>query len=342
MPDPAIRVRDLVKTFRVPVREAGLKAAVQSLVRREHREVRAVDGVSFEIEPGEVVGFLGPNGAGKTTTLKMLSGLLYPTSGEATVLGHVPSRRENDYLRRMTMVMGNRNQLQWDLPALDSYELARAVYRLPVDDFRKTRDEFIELLDLGDLVQKPVRNLSLGERMKVEIAGALLHRPQVLFLDEPTIGLDVTMQKRIRSFVADYNRRQGATVLLTSHYMADVQALCRRVVVIHHGRLLFDGDLTELATRFGATKTIGVMLKEGIADLSAYGEILSADDERVVLRVSKADAPEVTTRLLRDLPVADLTIEDPPIEDVIERVFASGKDDEAAETAAREATAASR
>jgi ABC-2 type transport system ATP-binding protein len=343
MPDPAIRVRDLVKTFRVPVREAGLRAAVRSLVRREHREVRAVDGVSFTIEPGEVVGFLGPNGAGKTTTLKMLSGLLYPTSGEATVLGHVPSRRENEYLRRMTMVMGNRNQLQWDLPALDSYELVRAVYRLPTDDFRRTRDEFIELLDLADLVQKPVRNLSLGERMKVEIAGALLHRPLVLFLDEPTIGLDVTMQKRIRSFVADYNRRHGATVLLTSHYMADVQALCKRVVVIHHGRLLFDGDLTELATRFGATKTIGVMLKEGVADLSAYGEILSADDERVVLRVSKADAPEVTTRLLRDLPVADLTIEDPPIEDVIERVFASGKDDEtaeAADTAARETEAA--
>ena len=342
MPDPAIHVRDLRKTFRVPVREAGLRAALKSLVRRESRDVQAVDGVGFDIEPGEVVGFLGPNGAGKTTTLKMLSGLLYPTSGEALVLGSVPSRREPAFLRQITMVMGNRNQLQWDLPALDSFDLIRAIYRLPPDQFRQTRDEFIELLELGDLVNKPVRNLSLGERMKVEIAGALLHRPQVLFLDEPTIGLDVTMQKRIRSFVADYNRRQGATVLLTSHYMADVQALCRRVVVIHHGRLLFDGDLTELATRFGATKTIGVMLKEGVADLSAYGEILSADDERVVLRVSKADAPEVTTRLLRDLPVADLTIEDPPIEDVIERVFASGKDDEAAETAAREATAASR
>jgi ABC-2 type transport system ATP-binding protein len=339
--ETAIRVHDLRKTFRVPVREAGVGAAVRSLFKREHREVRAVDGVSFTIAPGEIVGFLGPNGAGKTTTLKMLSGLLYPTSGEATVLGHIPSRRENDFLRRMTMVMGNRNQLQWDLPALDSYELVRAIYRLPGDDFRRTRDEYIELLDLGDLVRKPVRNLSLGERMKVEIAGALLHRPQVLFLDEPTIGLDVTMQKRIRSFVAAYNQQQGATVLLTSHYMADVQALCRRVVVIHHGRLLFDGDLSELAARFGATKTIGVMLKEGVADLSAYGEILSADDERVVLRVSRADAPEITTRLLRDLPVADLTIEDPPIEDVIERVFASGRDDEvAAETSAREAEAA--
>jgi ABC-2 type transport system ATP-binding protein len=320
----------------VPVREAGLQAALRSLFRREHREVRAVDGVSFDIEPGEVVGFLGPNGAGKTTTLKMLSGLLYPTSGDIAVLGHTPHRRERAYLRRMTMVMGNRNQLQWDLPALDSYELMRAIYRRPVDDFRRTREEFIDLLDLGGLVDKPVRNLSLGERMKVEIAGALLHRPDVLFLDEPTIGLDVTMQKRIRTFVAEYNRRNGATVLLTSHYMADVQALCKRVIVIHHGRLLFDGGLAELAARFGATKTIGVALKDGVADLSAYGEILSTDDDRVTLRVSRTEAPEVTTRLLRDLPVADLTIEDPPIEDVIERVFATTSEEAAAATTGEE------
>ena len=324
---PAILVRDLRKTFNVPVREAGLAAAAKSLFRRESREVRAVDDVGFEIQPGEVVGFLGPNGAGKTTTLKMLSGLLFPTSGEALVLGHVPSRRESAFLRQITMVMGNRNQLEWDLPALDSFELYRAIYRLPPEDFRRTRDEFIELLDLGDLVNKPVRNLSLGERMKVEIVGALLHRPQVLFLDEPTIGLDVTMQKRIRSFVADYNQRLGATVLLTSHYMADVQALCRRVIVIHHGRILFDGALTELAARFGATKTIGVVLKDGTADLSAYGEVISSDDDKVTLRVARVDVAEVTTRLLRDLPVADLTIEDPPIEDVIERVFADATED---------------
>jgi len=341
MPQPAIHVRDLRKTFRVPVREAGLRAAFKSLVRRESREVKAVDDVSFDLEPGEVVGFLGPNGAGKTTTLKMLSGLLYPTSGEATVLGHVPSRREPGFLRQITMVMGNRNQLQWDLPALDSFDLIRAIYRLPADQFRQTRDEFIELLELGDLVNKPVRNLSLGERMKVETVGALLHRPQVLFLDEPTIGLDVTMQKRIRSFVAEYNRRLGATVLLTSHYMADVQALCRRVVVIHHGRILFDGALSVLAARFNATKTIGVVLRDGTVDLSAYGEVMATDDDRVTLRVARADAPEVTTRLLRDLPVADLTIEDPPIEDVIEHVFAGAAEDQRAEAEAEaEATAA--
>jgi ABC-2 type transport system ATP-binding protein len=244
------------------------------------------------------------------------------------VLGHVPSRREAAYLRQITMVMGNRNQLQWDLPALDSYELLRAIYRLHPDDFRRTRDEFIELLDLGDLVRKPVRNLSLGERMKVETAGALLHRPQVLFLDEPTIGLDVTMQKRIRTFVAEYNRRYGATVLLTSHYMADVQALCKRVIVIHHGRILFDGELATLAADFGADKTIGVTLKEGAdaVDFGPYGEVLGSDDGKVTIRVGRGLAPEVAGRLLRDLPVADLTIEDPPIEDVIESVFARGSE----------------
>jgi ABC-2 type transport system ATP-binding protein len=319
---PAIHVADLRKTFFVPVREGGLRAAVRSLVRRHNRAVPAVDGVSFEIEPGEIVGFLGPNGAGKTTTLKMLSGLLYPTSGEISVLGHVPSKRESAYLRQITMVMGNRNQLQWDLPALDSYELLRAIYRLHPDDFRKTRDEFIELLDLGDLVTKPVRNLSLGERMKVETAGALLHRPTVLFLDEPTIGLDVTMQKRIRSFVAEYNQRYGATVLLTSHYMADVQALCKRVIVIHHGRILFDGELTALASRFGAEKTIAVTLKEGSPDLSAYGTVIGSEDGKISLKVPRAEAPAIAGRLLHDLQVADLTIEDPPIEDVIETVFA--------------------
>ena len=339
---PAIHVSALRKTFNVPVREAGLKAAVKSLVRRETREVRAVDDIGFEIGAGEIVGFLGPNGAGKTTTLKMLAGLLYPTSGEALVLGHVPSKREPAFLRRMTMVMGNRNQLQWDLPALDSYELIRAIYRLEPADFRKTRDEFIELLDLGDLVNKPVRNLSLGERMKVEIVGALLHRPQVLFLDEPTIGLDVTMQKRIRSFVAEYNQRYGATVLLTSHYMADVQALCRRVVVIHHGHILYDGELARLGSRFDATKTIGVTLKEGTVDLSAYGEVLSSEDGRVTLRVSRADAPDVAGRILRDLPVADLTIEDPPIEDVIERVFASGSGEPVGDDAEASAVVAQR
>jgi ABC-2 type transport system ATP-binding protein len=322
MPEPVVHVSELTKIFKVPEREAGLRAATRSLFRRKLREVRAVDAISFDIGPGEVVGFLGPNGAGKTTTLKMLSGLLYSTSGEARVLGHVPSKREREYLRRITLVMGNRNQLQWDLPALDSFELHRSIYRLPRDQFLETRDELIDLLDIDDLVRKPVRQLSLGERMKVEVVGALLHLPQVLFLDEPTIGLDVTMQKRIRSFVAEYNRRHGATVLLTSHYMADVVALCRRVIVIHHGRILFDGDLSALSDQFAAYKLIEVDLADGTAPLDGYGEVLEQEGDRVKLRVEKTEAPRVAARILSEQQVADLTIEEPPIEDVIELVFA--------------------
>jgi ABC-2 type transport system ATP-binding protein len=322
-PGAAIHVQHLRKSYFVPEREGGLKAAMQSLVRRKNREVRAVDDITFEVGRGEVVGFLGPNGAGKTTTLKMLSGLLYPTGGDISVLGHVPSRREKSFLRQITLVMGNRNQLQWDLPAIDSFELNRAIYRIPDDEFRRTRDDFIELMDLGALINKPVRNLSLGERMKVEIAAALLHRPQVLFLDEPTIGLDVTMQRRIRTFVAEYNQRYGATVLLTSHYMADVVALCRRVIVIHRGKLLYDGNLSGLGERFAAYKTIGVTIDNPAAlDLSPYGEVIATDADRVTLRVPKAETSRVTARLLADLPVSDLTVEEPPIDDVIERVFA--------------------
>ena len=317
-----VHVDALTKTFVVPEREAGLRASVKALVKRRHREVHAVEAISFEIGPGEVVGFLGPNGAGKTTSLKMLSGLLYPTSGVARVLGHIPSKREREFLSRITLVMGNRNQLQWDLPALDSFELNRAIYRVPRSDFTPLRDELIELLDVGDLVRKPVRNLSLGERMKVEIVGSLLHRPQVLFLDEPTIGLDVTMQKRIRAFVAAYNQRHGATVLLTSHYMADVEALCKRVVVIHHGRILYDGPLTGLADQFAAYKTIGVVLENGNVDLARYGEIIHTEGDWVTLRVPKSETSGVTARLLTEERVLDLNVEDPPIEDVIELVFA--------------------
>jgi ABC-2 type transport system ATP-binding protein len=324
VPDSVVHVSELTKIFRVPEREAGLRAATKSLFHRTWREVRAVDAISFDIGPGEVVGFLGPNGAGKTTTLKMLSGLLYPTSGELRVLGHVPSRREKDYLRQITLVMGNRNQLQWDLPALDSFELNRAIYRLRRDDFEAMRDELIDLLDIHDLVTKPVRNLSLGERMKVEVVGSLLHRPQVLFLDEPTIGLDVTMQKRIRSFIAEYNRRHAASVLLTSHYMADVVALCKRVIVIHHGHILFDGNLADLSDRFAAYKTIDVDLADGATRLDAYGDVLEREGDRVKLRVPKAETPRIAARLLSEQQVADLTIEDPPIEDVIELVFAEG------------------
>ena len=318
---PAIHVRDARKRFVVSQRESGVGAALASLFRRRTESVAAVDGISFELAAGEIVGFLGPNGAGKTTTLKMLAGLLQPTGGTVEVLGHVPWRRERDYLRQITLVMGQRNQLVWDIPAADSFELNRAVYRIPPVDYRRTLEELVDLLELGPLLGKPVRNLSLGERMKCEIAAALLHRPRVVFLDEPTIGLDVTMQRRIRTFIAEYNRRWNATVLLTSHYMADVEALCRRVIVIHHGRLLFDGDLADLVGRFTAHKTIVVTLGDCTADLSSYGEVVSCTDGDVTLRVPKAETARVAGRLLADFPVMDLTIEDPPIEEVIDLVF---------------------
>jgi ABC-2 type transport system ATP-binding protein len=323
MGEPAIHVAELRRIFKVPEREAGLRASVRSLFRRRYREVRAVDGISFEIAPGEVVGFLGPNGAGKTTTLKMLAGLLHPTAGAARVLGETPARRRSGYLRRMSLVMGNRNQLQWDIPAADSFELNRAIYQVPWPQFRRTRAELVELLDLGDLITKPVRNLSLGERMKVELAAALLHRPDVLFLDEPTLGLDITMQKRIRSFVGEYNRRNSATVLLTSHYMADVEALCQRVIVIDRGRILFDGELSTLVGRLAAYKEIEVTLAGADAELSRYGEVRSRDGDRVTLRVPKAQTPLVTARLLAEHTVLDLTVEDPPVEDVIELLLAA-------------------
>jgi ABC-2 type transport system ATP-binding protein len=322
MTSPAIHIRNLRKTYVVNQQEAGAMAAVQSLVNRRKVEVPAVDGISFDLAPGEIVGFLGPNGAGKTTTLKMLSGLLYPTAGEVTVLGYVPSKREAAFLRQITLVMGQRNQLVWDIPALHSFELNRVIYRIPAEDYRRMVDELTELLELGPLLHKPVRNLSLGERMKCEIAAALLHRPSVVFLDEPTIGLDVTMQRRIRAFITEYNRRFGATVLLTSHYMADVEALCRRVVIIHRGRLLFDGDLSILVQKFTSHKTIVVQLGDCSNDLHSYGEVLSCTDGHVTLRVPKAETAQVTERLLADLPVIDLLVEDPPIEEVIERVFA--------------------
>ncbi len=326
---PAVRIRDLRKTYIVTEREAGMKAALRSLVKRKTREVKAVDNISFDVQPGEVVGFLGPNGAGKTTTLKMLSGLLHPTSGEANVLGFTPYKRERGFLTQITLVMGQRNQLVWDIPAADSFELNRAIYRIPRDEFKKTLDELVALLDLTPLMGKPVRNLSLGERMKCEIAGALLHKPKVLFLDEPTIGLDLTAQRRIRNFIKEYNERHNATVLLTSHYMADVEALCKRVVVIHHGKILFDGDLAKLVQRMNPTKTIIVELgEEGIDPqrLSVYGEVLGTENGHISLRVPKNDTARIITQMLAELPISDVSIEDPPIEDAIEQIFATPDD----------------
>jgi ABC-type uncharacterized transport system, ATPase component len=324
--DIHVRVNGLTKRYKVPIREGGFRASVASLFRRRYRIIEAVKEVSFEIQAGEIVGFLGPNGAGKTTTLKMLSGLLYPTSGEATVLGHVPWRREPAYLRQMTLVMGQKNQLVWDVPAMDTFLVNQAIYNIPEKEFRETLAEFSEVLELEGLFEKPVRNLSLGERMKCELVAALLHKPKVLFLDEPTLGLDVTMQTRIREFIRAYNRRYQATVLLTSHYMADIAALCQRVIIIHHGRVMFDGELSRLVGMIAPFKVLHVAWDGPISEerLRDIGEVLSFDGGKASLRVPKEKTREVTSRLLAELPVLDLSIEDPPIEDVIDQVFRQG------------------
>ena len=321
MSEPAVLTRALEKTYQVPVRPAGVRAAVRSLFRRETRNVEAVRGIDLRVETGEVVGFLGPNGAGKTTTLKMLSGLLHPSGGEARVLGFEPAKRDKDFLRRITLVMGQRNQLVWDIPVVDSFERNAAIYQLEPARFRTTLDELVELLALGELLHKPVRNLSLGERMKCEVAAALLHQPQVLFLDEPTIGLDVTMQRRIREFLREHNRKTGATVLLTSHYMADVEALCERIVVIHRGAILFDGARKDLVERFSTHKTVTLELEDPDARLDGLAEVIERNGARVSFRVPKAEVPRVTGRMLAELPVTDLSVEEPSIEAVIDRVF---------------------
>jgi ABC-2 type transport system ATP-binding protein len=323
-----IRARELVKHFKVHRRPPGFVAAMKSLVRRRYDVVKAVDGVSFAIERGERVGFLGPNGAGKTTTLKVLSGLLHPTSGEVDVEGFTPFRRQADLLKRITLVMGQKSQLIWDLPPAETYAMNRAVFDVPADAFTKTLGELTELLDLGPLLDKPTRQLSLGERMKCELAAALLHRPTTLFLDEPTIGLDVAMQLAIRDFVRTYNQRHEATVLLTSHYMDDVVALCPRIIVIDAGKIIHDGDLRQLIKTMDPDKRVSFTLAGPVDEdqLARLGTVLSRDGKRLTLRVAESELPASVGFLLGTLRVADLAIEDPPLEEILRVMFGKAKD----------------
>ena len=273
---PIIEANDLTKVYRVYQKKEGLLGALRGLVRREYKEVRAADGVSFTIEPGEMVGFLGPNGAGKTTTLKMLSGLIYPTSGSARVLGFVPWERQDAFRRRFALVMGQKNQLWWDLPAADSFQLHSEIYSLATADFERTLGELTELFGVKDLTRQPVRELSLGERMKMELIAALLHQPQLLLLDEPTIGLDVVAQVTIQKCLKEYNAHRGVTMLLTSHYMRDVEALCPRVLVITHGRLIYDGALAGITEQFGRSKLVRLHFADEVPDLERFGEVTAA------------------------------------------------------------------
>ncbi|WP_117236734.1 ABC transporter ATP-binding protein [Thermus sediminis] len=322
---PIVLAEDLTRHYRVALKEASLLGTLRHFFRRQYQTIRAVEGVSFRIYPGEVVGFLGPNGAGKTTTLKMLTGLVHPTRGKALVAGHVPKRREKAFLKRITLVMGNKQQLLWDLPAMDSLRLNAAIYEVPEGEFKRRVGELAEMLGLEKKLHQPVRKLSLGERMKAELLAALLHRPEVLFLDEPTLGLDVNAQVAVREFIREYNRRYGATVLLTSHYMADIAALSERVLVIHQGRLLYDGALEGLLDRFAPYREVGLVLKAPLPReaLLPLGEVRELEGREARLLVPRERLTERVAEILRRLPVEDLEVRDPPLEEVIARVFKS-------------------
>ncbi len=323
---PIIEAEGLTKVYRVALKKAGFLGALRGLVHREYREVRAVEGVSFRIEPGEMVAFLGPNGAGKTTTLKMLSGLIYPTHGTARVLDFIPWERKDAFRRRFALVMGQKNQLWWDLPAADSFQLHREIYSLPLDEFNRTVGELTEMFAVGALTRQPVRELSLGERMKMELIAALLHRPQLLLLDEPTIGLDVVAQVTIQKCLKEYNAKRGVTMLLTSHYMRDVEALCQRVLVITHGKLVYDGPLTGITEQFGQSKLVrlqfvGETAPEG---LEQYGEVTERIGPSVSLKVERTRVSDVLSTILDRHTLIDVSVQDPPLDQMIARVFEQG------------------
>jgi len=323
---PIVVAEHLSKIYPVAVKEPGLKGTLLHFWRRKHLLVKAVQEVSFQIEAGEVVGFLGPNGAGKTTTLKMLTGLIHPSSGNVRVAGQVPFRREESFLQKITLVMGQKQQLIWDLPAIDSLKINAAVYGISDKEFRHRVGELTELLSLESKLTQPVRKLSLGERMKAELLAALLHRPQVLFLDEPTLGLDVNAQVGVRDFLREYNQRYQATVLLTSHYMADITALCQRVILIHQGQLIYDGSLEALLERFAPYREVKVELGQTIpeTELLQYGELEAVEGHSVRFLVQRDALTRTVARILAELEVLDLTVTDPPIEEVIGRVFLAG------------------
>ncbi len=318
-----IEVSDLSKQYRVYRKHEGLIASVCNLFHREFTEVDAVNRVSFKIEEGEIVGFLGPNGAGKTTTLKLLSGLIYPTSGQATVLGHIPWKRENTYRRNFSLVMGQKNQLWWDIPAQESFRLHQAIYKIPDREFEQRLDELVSLLDVARLIRQPVRELSLGERMRMELIASLLHNPRVLFLDEPTIGLDVVSQKRVQDFLKHYQQQQKITVVLTSHYMKDVESLCKRVIIINDGVIRHDGRLSEIVDRFSTHKVISLVFHQDDVphDLQKYGQLLEVDLPAVKLGVERDQVSAVLGSLLSNHQVDDLTVHDRPLEDVFAELF---------------------
>jgi ABC-2 type transport system ATP-binding protein len=329
-----IEIRGLKKSYRVYQKKEGLRAALQGLFHREYKEVEAVRGIDLNVEQGEFVAFLGPNGAGKTTTLKLLSGVINPTAGEAHVLGYVPWQRDNAYRRRFALVMGQKNQLWWDLPAAESFRLHQQIYRISTDQFDTTINELVDLLDVRRLLNQPVRELSLGERMKMELIAALLHSPEVLFLDEPTIGLDVVAQHNIQKFLKHYQEVRRITILLTSHYMKDIAALCHRVVVINHGQIVYDGSLSGIIDRFSSHKVLTLQFNDGElpSDLTRYGEVIERAVPRVKLRVDREQIANVLSTVLANHTLEDVSVEDPPLEEVIAKVFAESAEMPASKT----------
>ena len=326
MSDPVISVKGLSKTFSSVKKQPGIAGSLRALISRQKSHMEAVKGVSFDIAPGELVGFLGPNGAGKTTTLKMLTGILHPTSGEASVLGYRPFDRKPELLRQIALVMGNKNQLWWDLPAWDSFIVLRELYGVPKADFDRRLDRLLSDLQISDKVNTQVRKMSLGERMKCELVAALLYGPRVIFLDEPTIGLDLISQKRIRDFLKEVNQAEGSTMILTSHYMQDVQELCDRVIVIDHGTIIFDGTLDSLMRRYSDKRMLRLHLSDEVpaADLAKYGDLHNTEDQSVVIGVSRSEISQVTAAVLAALPVVDISIEEVSIDEVIRNLFAEG------------------
>ena len=332
-----IEIRGLKKSYRVYQKREGLRAALSGLFHREHREVEAVRGIDLTVEEGEFVAFLGPNGAGKTTTLKLLSGVINPTEGEARVLGYIPWQRDNAYRRRFALVMGQKNQLWWDLPAAESFRLHQQIYRIDAAQYAAKQDELVDLLDVRRLLNQPVRELSLGERMKMELIAALLHSPEVLFLDEPTIGLDVVAQHNIQKFLKHYQEVRHITILLTSHYMKDIAALCRRVVVINHGQIVYNGSLSGIIDQFSSHKILTLQFGDGLlpTNIGRYGEVLEMVEPRVKLKVDRGQISAVLSTVLANHTLEDVSVEDPPLEEVIAQVFAQSdeKRSEAAPTA---------
>lgn len=334
-----IEIEGLTKSYQVYQKKEGLLASFSGLFRRDYREVQAVRGIDLLVEQGEFVAFLGPNGAGKTTTLKLLSGVITPTSGAAHVMGHVPWKRENEYRRRFALVMGQKNQLWWDLPAQESFLLHQQIYRIAPDQFRRTRDELVDLLNVRRLLGQPVRELSLGERMKMELIAALLHSPDVLFLDEPTIGLDVVAQHNIQKFLKHYQSVRNITILLTSHYMKDIAALCRRVVIIAQGQIIYDGSLSGIVDRFSSHKILTLLFADSKmpSDLARFGDVLEVAEPKVTLKVDRHVIADVLSSILANYTLQDVSVEDPPLEEVIADVFSLSQDEVTGDEAAQAA-----